>query len=110
MFQPSAVPRISPAREHAWLVQTAVADVTGVALQELCAMTRSRPKAAFARQIAMYLCHVVFAMNLTQVARAFGRDRSTAAHAFHRIEELREDPELDRMLSWLESILRGRPQ
>ena len=46
----------------------------------------------------MYLSHVVFHISLSEVATAFGRDRSTAAHAFHRIEEMREDPELDRTL------------
>jgi len=93
-------------REQTWLVLTAVAHITGVALKDLCAVTRSRPKAAFARQIAMYLSHVVFAMSRSEVGRMFGRDPSTAAHAFRRIEELREDPELDRMLSWLEAMLR----
>lgn len=96
----------APFREQAWLVQAAVAHVTGVALKDLCASTRRRPREAFARQVAMYLSHVVFRMSLTEVARAFGRDRSTAAHAFRRIEELREDPELDRTLAWLESMLR----
>lgn len=91
--------------EQAWLVQVTVAHVTGVPLQELCARTRSSPKAAFARQIAMYLSHTVFTMNLADVARAFGRDRSTAVHAVRLIEELREDSELDRMLCWMEAML-----
>jgi chromosomal replication initiation ATPase DnaA len=102
--QPAASP-LSLEREQAWLVQAAVAHITGVALKDLCATTRRPPKVAFARQIAMYLSHIVFEMNQRQVARAFGRDRSTAAHAIRHIEELREDPEVDRMLGLLEALL-----
>ena len=100
-----ARPPVSLVRERAWLVQATVAHVSGVALKDLCARTRRGPKVAFARQIAMYLSHIVFEMSLRQVARAFGRDRSTAAHAIRRIEELREDPEVDRMLGLLETLL-----
>jgi chromosomal replication initiation ATPase DnaA len=93
-------------REQAWLVQAAVSHVTGVGLKDLCANTRRRPKAAFARQIAMYLSHIVFKMSPAEVARVFGRHPSTVAYAFRRIEELREEPELDRTLDWLEAMLR----
>jgi len=92
-------------RERAWLVQAAVAHSTGVALKDLCARTRRRPKAAFARQIAMYLSHIVFRMSPSEVARAFGRDPSTMIYALRRVEELREDPALDRTLDWLEEML-----
>jgi len=92
-------------RERAWLVQAAVAHSTGVALKDLCARTRRPPKAAFARQIAMYLSHIVFRMSASEVARAFGRDPSTVIYALRRIEELREDPALDRTLDWLEEML-----
>lgn len=95
-----------PAYEQTWIVKAAVAHVTGVELKNLCAATRSQPRAAFARQIAMYLSHVVFRLSLTEVAFAFGRDPSTAAYAFRRIEEMREDPELDSTLNWLEAMLR----
>jgi chromosomal replication initiation ATPase DnaA len=46
-------------------------------------------------------------MNLAEIARAFGRDRSTAAHAVHLIEDLRDDPELDRTIGWMEALLRS---
>ncbi|MGC9954128.1 MAG: helix-turn-helix domain-containing protein [Rhizomicrobium sp.] len=97
---------MSPVREQAWLVQAAVAHVSGVALKDLCATTRRPPKAAFARQIAMYLSHIVFKMSPAEVARVFGRDPSTVGYALRRIEELREDPEVDRTLDWLEAMLR----
>ena len=100
-----AVSPMSLAREQAWLVQATVAHVTGVALKDLCARTRRPPKAALARQIAMYLSHIVFKMSPAEVARVFGRDPSTVAYALRRIEELREDPSLDRTLDWLEAML-----
>jgi chromosomal replication initiation ATPase DnaA len=103
--QPAVSP-MSLEREQAWLVQAAVAHLTGVALKDLCATTRRGPKAAFARQIAMYLCHIVFRMNPTEVSRVFGRDPSTVVYALRRIEELREQPDLDRTLDWLEAMLR----
>ena len=54
-----------------------------------------------ARQVAMYLTHVGLGMSLARVACAFERDRSTVAHACHRIEEMRDDEAFD---SWLETL------
>jgi chromosomal replication initiation ATPase DnaA len=101
----SAMPEISRAGQQALLVQMAVAEVMGIRLTELCSQTRGDAKVAFARQTAMYLCHAVYAMRVTDIAAVFGRDRSTAAHAIARIEEAREDPETDRRLQWLEAAL-----
>jgi chromosomal replication initiation ATPase DnaA len=50
----------------------------------------------------MYLAHVAFGLSLSEVGRAFGRDRTTAAHACRLIEERRDDPEVDAILSPLE--------
>jgi len=102
----NALPAVSLARERAWLVQATVAHVYGVALKDLCATTRNHPKAALARQIAMYLCHVEYEISVAEVARIFGRHSTTATYAVRRIEELREDPDLDRALGWLEAMLR----
>jgi chromosomal replication initiation ATPase DnaA len=100
-----AVSPMSLAREQAWLVQATVAHVSGVALKDLCAGTRRSPKAAFARQIAMYLSHIVFKLSPAGVARVYGRHPTTVAYALRRIEELREDPAFDRTLDWLEAML-----
>ena len=56
--------------------------------------------------VLMYLMHVVYRLNLTEVAAIFGRDRSTASHACHLIEDLRDDPRFDRQLAQLENLLR----
>ena len=100
-------PHFLVAGQRALLVQMAVAETTGVELTQICAAKRGDPKSALARQMAMYLCHLVFEMNRTQVGLAFGRDRKTVRHALQRIEDLREDYEFDRALSWLESSLRN---
>lgn len=102
---PSA-PCLSFGGQRALLAQMTVAEVTGVALMEICADKRGGSRAAFARQTAMYLCHLVFAMNCADIARAFGRDRTTIRHAVRRIEEAREHPDFDRSLQWLEATLR----
>ena len=57
---------------------------------------------AFARQSAMYLAHVAFEIELGEVGRAFGRDRTTAAHACRLIEERRDDRAVDAVLAALE--------
>lgn len=64
----------------------------------------------FARQVAMYLCHVGFELSLARVAAAFGRDRSTAAHACHAMEDRREEPQFDLWIGSLETMLRAAPR
>ena len=83
-----------------------VAQVYGVDLQDMQSKKRSDPRTALARQIAMYLSHIVFRMSFAESGMAFGRDRSTACHALHHVEDMREDPELDRTLTQLETLLR----
>lgn len=91
----------------AGVTQILVAQAYGVALDEIRAVTRRNSQAAFARQIAMYLAHVVFSLSIGEVAKAFARDRSTVCHAIQRVEALRDDPDLDRTLGWLETLLRA---
>jgi hypothetical protein len=75
----------------------------GVAEQDLRAPGRGTAPVAFARQVAVYLGHVVFGMNLTRLGRAFGRDRTTARHACRTIEDSRDDPAIDRFVGLLEA-------
>jgi DNA-binding CsgD family transcriptional regulator len=88
------------------IAQLIVAHVYGVPLDSLLASTRKGRREAEARQVAMYLAHVVFRMSLADIARSFGRDRSTARHACLHVEHLREDPSRDRLVAWLEALLR----
>lgn len=66
---------------------------------------RGRSNIAFARQVAMYLAHVAFGHTLTTVGRAFGRDRTTVAHACRLVEDARDDAAVDRTLELLETIV-----
>ncbi|MFC5385331.1 helix-turn-helix domain-containing protein [Aquamicrobium segne] len=56
------------------------------------------------RQISMYVAHVVLSLTMTDVGRGFGRDRTTVMHACQIIEELRDDPEFDRVVHMFEQI------
>jgi hypothetical protein len=105
-----AVPKIPPAvlapgGARAYLAQMAVCEAFGVHLIALAAEGRGNHTVAFARQTAMYLCRLVFAMRLTEIAQCFGRDRTTVAHAIARIEEAREDARFDATLGVIEALL-----
>ena len=73
-----------------------------VDIGDLQSATRGSPRAAFARQVAMYLAHVVCGLSLTEVGTLFGRDRTTVSHACSVVEDRRDDPELDGRLEHLE--------
>lgn len=88
------------------LINAAVAATFIVPLAELQAPTRRRAPVALARQSAMYLAHIALGLNFTEVGRAFGRDRTTAAHACRLIEDRRGNPRLDTALADLEHALR----
>ena len=63
---------------------------------------RGEAPIALARQVAMYLAHVACALTLTEAARIYGRDRSTAAHACGVVEERRDNPRFDHIIELLE--------
>lgn len=86
-------------------VQTVVGHLFGVDMGEMCGAGRGNARIAFARQVAMYLLHVVCERNLADVAAAFGRDRTTASHACHVIEDMRDDPFFDRQMAQIERVL-----
>jgi hypothetical protein len=83
-------------------IDPAVAAVFQVEVNDLRAPARRSPRTAFARQVAMYLAHVVCGLNLTEVGTLFARDRTTVAHACGVVEDRRDDPELDGRLDHLE--------
>jgi chromosomal replication initiation ATPase DnaA len=86
-------------------IETAVAVAYAVPIREMRAPSRGRASAALARQVAMYLAHVVLGLNYSAIGRAFGRDRTTVAHACQRVEDHRDDPNTDSLLSMLECLL-----
>lgn len=97
-------------RARARLARQAAAYSLGIPVDEVDSETRGTAQAALARQVAMYLAHTAFGMSLARVALAFGRDRSTAAHACHKIEDMRDEPGFDARLDELEASLRAMPE
>lgn len=89
----------------AQLVCAIVSIEFGVTTVELLGRTKGPAHLCFARQIAMYLMHVVFQVRVTSVGRAFGRDPSTASHACKVIEGERENALFDHKLQILEEFL-----
>jgi chromosomal replication initiation ATPase DnaA len=83
---------------------------TGVSTRDIAAATRAQAKASQARQIAMYLIHIGCGWPLRRVAAAFGRDRSTAAYACQRVEDMRDDPVIDALLITCEACVRAAPR
>lgn len=92
------------------LVAEAVAYACAVPFERVAAIGRGTREAAFARQMAMYLTHTLFGLTLSRTADAFGRDRTTVAHACQLIEDRREEPEIDAQLEALEDFLANTPQ
>jgi chromosomal replication initiation ATPase DnaA len=81
----------------------------GVPQQDIVNDERGATSTAFARQVAMYLCHVGCGFSLQRVAAAFGRDRSTVAHACHAIEDRRDEGQFDLWIGALEAMMRKTP-
>ena len=94
---------------RAGFVTYLVSVATGIDAARSSASTRQSAQAARARQIAMYLAHVGFCWPMGRVGAAFGRDRSTASHACHRIEDLRDQPAFDAAIDTLEACIRAAP-
>ncbi|WP_249116732.1 helix-turn-helix domain-containing protein [Ciceribacter sp. L1K23] len=62
------------------------------------------------RQVAMYLCHVVFRLTHDDVGHAFERDRSTVGHACRRTEDRRDHRLFDDILTAIEEDVVERVQ
>lgn len=91
------------------LAANVVSYALGVPPEAIVDDARGCSQTAYARQLAMYLCHVAFELSLARVASAFGRDRSTVAHACHAIEDRRDEAQFDLWMGALEQMLRVAP-
>lgn len=76
-----------------------------VATELLVNRNRGSLPIARARQLAMYLSHVVLRRSLLEIGEAFGRDRTTVSYACALIEDLRDDPRFDDEVTALEQQL-----
>jgi len=91
------------------LAANVVSYALGVPADAIVDDARGCSQTAYARQLAMYLCHVAFELSMSRVASAFGRDRSTVAHACHAIEDRRDEDQFDLWMASLEAMMRAAP-
>jgi hypothetical protein len=73
------------------LTESAAAAMAGLPVQTLRGPARGGPAVTQARQVAMYLSHVVFGLSFSRVGVCFGRDRTTVRHACRLVEDGRDD-------------------
>lgn len=81
-----------------------LAAIFNVSGRELRSSGRCGKPVARVRQVGMYVAHVTLGLNMTQVGRGFGRDRSTVLHACHLVEDMRDAGEFDRVVGAVERI------
>ncbi|MBA8876711.1 helix-turn-helix domain-containing protein [Phyllobacterium myrsinacearum] len=100
-----------PLDERLYQVCDSVIDILSsffnVSGRDLRSHSRCERSVARVRQIGMYAAHVALSLSMSEVGRAFGRDRSTVHHACHLIEDMRDEPEFDRIIQTIENILRA---
>lgn len=75
-----------------------------VSSKELRQAGRSSLPVCRVRQIAMYVAHVVLQLSMKDIARGFGRDRTTVVYACHLIEDMRDDPDFDQIVAMAERV------
>lgn len=105
----NAARRLSPladerAAELCECVLDIVAALFNVSGRELRETGRSAMGVARVRQIGMYVAHVILGLNMTEVGRGFGRDRTTVQHACHLVEDMRDDDDFDRIVNMVERV------
>lgn len=79
-----------------------VAERKSIPVSKILDASRCRLQVARARQLAMYLAHVILGESLTAIGAAFGRDRTTVSYACGLIEDMRDDPTFDAEVTELE--------
>ncbi len=85
-----------------------VSEATGVDPHEVMSRRRAKATVVFARQLSMYLSHVVGQMSLGQVATEFGRERTTVGYSCHAVEDRRDSPIFDEQIETMEKQLQDR--
>ncbi|QLF69813.1 chromosomal replication initiator DnaA [Peteryoungia desertarenae] len=86
------------------VVRQLTLEVLSLTGQDPEAGSASRRLMSHVRQIAMYVCHVAYSMPQAEIALVFGRDRSTVRHACHIVEDRRDDPAFDTLVSIIERM------
>lgn len=102
-------------RQRAEISPRSVSAVVAKITTEMMFLTSDEPQRgrnrrflmSHVQQIAMYVCHVVLQMTMTEVGRGFGRDRSTVGHACARVEDRRDEAGFDRLVTAIETVTSG---
>ncbi len=101
-------PPAGPVDELALELCEGMIDITAalfnVSSKEIRKPGRSSLGVSRVRQVAMYVAHVVLRLNMKDIGRAFGRDRTTVMYACHLIEDLRDDDDFDRIITMTERV------
>ncbi|WP_246660320.1 helix-turn-helix domain-containing protein [Rhizobium sp. FKL33] len=102
-------------RQRSEISPRSVSGVVAKIATEMMCLTADEPQRgrnrrfimSHVQQIAMYVCHVVLQMTMTEVGRGFGRDRSTVGHACARVEDRRDEAGFDRLVTAIETVTSG---
>lgn len=88
------------------VIERTVANVFGIDCEDLRRPTRGQAQVALARQVAMYITHVVCGVSLTEVGAMFLRDRTTVSHACEVVEKRRDNGDFDHAIELIELVIR----
>ncbi len=84
------------------LAEAVAAAMARLPAQRLRGPLRGARAAIQARQVAMYLSHVVFGLSFNRIGICFGRDRTTVRHACRLVEDGRDDEDREFGLAAIE--------
>jgi hypothetical protein len=84
------------------IVRHLVLEMTALASDRPLWRRDGRRSTSHVRQVAMYICHVVLSLSLSDIGTAFGRDRTTVGHACNRVEDRRDDASFDAFVASIE--------
>ena len=93
---------VVPAAIACRIVRQLVLEMTALAGDRPLFRRDSRRSACHVRQIAMYVCHVVLRLSLSDIGTAFGRDRTTVGYTCNVVEDRRDDAAFDAFVSAIE--------
>ncbi|MCJ8053328.1 transposase [Shinella curvata] len=87
------------------IVRQLVLEMTAMASERPLWRRDGRRSTCHVRQIAMYVCHVILQLSLSDIGAAFGRDRTTVGHACNVVEDRRDDASFDAFVASIERVV-----
>ena len=82
-----------------------ISALLGLEVSDILSPNRGSAKITFARQLSMYLCHVIGTETLRDIGAYFSRDRTTVAYACRLIEDMRDDAALNNDIEQIEAMM-----